>query len=413
MVTRYIRSGDLPTINGDNRFVDAFGRLRVSQPVNLWTSEFQYNLHPLYFDKITAVNGAVTHLPNESAASLAVTADNGSKAALQTFEYLHYQPGKSQAIEMTFIADVLDSTTIKVVRRTKTSGSVIDNKTVQADWNTDRLNGVDQSKVTLDITKEQILHIDFQWLSGGRIRYGFVIDGLLHYIHEDDGTNVLDVPITSTANLPVCWEIVTDATHTTMRIGYFDDDNGFFIEIQGTAAIKTLTGICCSVYSEGGDDEELGHVFAGGNGKILRGGIGATTPVPICSIRPATTLNSIVNRIKFKLESVEIFADDAMFWQLIYAPTSITSASFSSPVTHSSVEVDIAGTAIVGGIVIYSGYIPTTNKGGALGKDLRTKFPFTLDAAGTNQSRSLSLVVVTLGGTNKSAAGQFNWVEIR
>ena len=102
-----------------------------------------------------------------------------------------------------------------------------------------------------------------------------------------------------------------------------------------------------------------------------------------------------------------------MFWQIIYKPDSITSASFQSPVAHSSVQVDIAGTAISGGISMASGYVAANNKGGILGKGIRQKYPFTLDAAGTDQSRSLTLAVATLGGTNKSAAGQFNWAEIR
>lgn len=73
--------------------------------MSLWTSEFQYNKHPLYFDEVTAIGGTVTHLPNESAVSLAVSTSSGSSAIMQTFAYLRYQPGKSQVIAMTFVAD--------------------------------------------------------------------------------------------------------------------------------------------------------------------------------------------------------------------------------------------------------------------------------------------------------------------
>lgn len=397
----------------DGPSIDAFGRWRVSSPVSLWTSEFQYNKHPLYFDETLATGGTATHLPNESAVSLAVTTSSGSSAILQTFEYLRYQPGKSQVIAMTFVADSvqantdmrigyfdddngffleLNGTTVNMVRRTKTSGSVVNNKVAQASWNIDAMDGNGPSGDTLDLTKGQILWIDFQWLSLGRVRMGFDLEGKIHYVHEFLVANTLDVPVTTTGNLPVRWEIVNTA---------------------GAAGAKTLTAICSTVFSEGGVDSELGHTFAGGNGGTLRTAIG-TTPVPICSIRPATTLNSITNRVKWALENIEIWADDSMFWELVYAPTSITAATFAvGPVTHSATEVDIAGTAISGGVVIASGYVAASNKGGISGKDIRMKFPFTLDAAGTNQSRSLSLVVRTLGGANKSAAGQFNWVEIR
>jgi hypothetical protein len=399
----------------DNHHIDAFGRLRVSEPVNLWTSTFQHNLHPLFFNETTANNGSVTHLPNESAAALAVATDNGSKAILQTFEYFQYQPGKSHTIAMTFVADsqqantdvrigyfdddngifleLTGASTINLVRRTKTSGSVVNNKVAQASWNIDPFDGTGPSGVTIDLTLGQILWIDLQWLSLGRIRVGFDIDGVLFYAHQFLVANVLTVPSLTTGNLPVRWEIVNTGV---------------------ASATKTLTAICSTVFSEGGASFELGHAFAGGNGATFRTGIG-TTAIPIFSLRPATTFNSITNRIKVRLSNLDIFADDSMLWQIIYKPTSITDATFAvGPVAHSSVEVDIAGTAIVGGIIAASGYIAASNKGGlASAVDLGSKYPFFLDAAGTGQGNSFSVTVQTLGGTNKQAAGTANWTEIR
>lgn len=397
----------------DGPNIDAFGRLRVSSPTNLWTSEFQYNKHPLFFDEVTAVNGAVTHLPNESAVSLAASTDDGSKAVMQTFEYFRYQPGKSQVIAMTFVADAaqadtdmrigyfdddngffleLDGVTVNMVRRTNTSGSVVNNKVAQAAWNIDAMDGAGISGKTLDLTKGQILWIDLQWLSLGRVRMGFDIDGILVYAHEFMVANVLTVPSTTTGNLPVRWEIVN-----TSAVG----------------GGKTLTAICSTVFAEGGVDFELGHPFAGGNGVTTR--TISATPVPICSIRPALTLNSIANRVQVELESIEILTDQDVFWQLIYMPTSITDATFAvGSVTHSSVEVDIAGTAIVGGVVIDSGYVSAGSKKvpGAQRVPFLSKLPFTLDAAGSDQSRSVSLVLTKIS-TDAACAAQFNWVEIR
>ncbi len=399
----------------DSPNIDAFGRLRVSQPVNLWTSEFQHNKHPLYFDEVTATNGTVTHLPNESAVSLAVSTDNASKAIMQTFEYFRYQPGKSQVIAMTFVADSQQANTdmrigyfddengffleltgasdINMVRRTKTSGTVVNNKVEKASWNLDKLNGSGASGMTLDLTKGQILWIDFQWLSLGRVRMGFDIDGVIVYAHEFMVANVLTVPSSTTGNLPVRWEIVNTA---------------------GAAAIKTLAAVCSTVFSEGGVDFELGHPFSGGNG-VTRRTI-STIPYPICSIRPATTFNSITNRIKVRIESIEMLTDQDILWQLIYKPSSIANDTFAvGPVTHSSVEVDIAGTAITGGIIVDSGYISSGSKkaSGAQRVPFLSKLPFTLDAAGSDQSRSVSLVLTRASGADASCAAQFNWVEIR
>ncbi len=396
----------------DSAHIDAFGRLRVSNPTNLWVNEFQYNLHPLYLEEITATNGAVTHLPNESAAQLAVTAEDGSKASLTTFDYFRYQPGKSHNCAMTFVADRLQNSTTYFVCRTKSSGSVVDNKTPQTNWIKDHFDGTGPSNVNLEITRGQLLHIDMQWLSMGRVRYGLHNSGHLHYGHEENAANVLGAAITTTANLPVRWEAVTDATKTRFRIGYFDDENGWFLEIEGDAAVASLRAICSTVYSEGGSDKELGHSFGLGNGAVYRTGIG-TTRVPIASIRPAQTLNSVVNRLGFILETIDVIADDAMTWELIYKPTSITGVDWQSPVAHSATEFDISGTAITGGVIIGQGYIAANNRGGVLGVDIKNKLPFTLDGAGSDQSRSLTIAATTMGGTNKNAAGTFNIVEIR
>ncbi len=397
----------------DGPNIDAFGRLRVSEPVNLWTSEFQYNKHALYFDEITATGGTVSHLPNESAVSLAVTTSNASKAIMQTFQYFRYQPGKSQVIAMTFVADAqqadtdmrigyfddengffleLDGLVVNMVRRSKASGSVVDDKVAQADWNVDKMDGTGPSRKTLDLTKGQILWIDLQWLSLGRIRMGFDIDGVITYVHEFMVANVLTVPSTTTGNLPVRWEIVNTA---------------------GVSGTKALKAICSAVFSEGGTDFELGHPFAGGNGITTR--TISTVPFPICSIRPALLFNSIANRINVEIESIEILTDQDVFWQLIYAPTSITTADFAvGPVAHSSVEVDIIGTAIVGGVVVDSGFISAGSKKvpGAQRVPFLSKLPFTLDAAGSDQSRSVSLVLTRVTA-DAACAAQFNWREIR
>ena len=397
----------------DSSAIDAFKRLRVSNPVNEFTSEFQYNLHPLFYEEITAVNGAVSHNAPFSAADLDVTTENGSQAGVQTYEYFRYQPGKSLMIAQTFImperqagttmqAGYFDDengfffeikgTTAQLVRRTKTSGSVVDNAVAQADWNFDSMDGTGPSGVTLDFTKAQQLRIDLQWLSNGRIRMCWDVNGAVVLAHQFLIANVLATPSTTTANLPIRWLM----TNTS-----------------APASAKTMQAICVSVATEGGDQTELGHPFTGGNGVTTR--TVSTVPYPICSIRPNTTLNSITNRVKIRLESIEILTSKDVFWQLIYAPTSITNASFAAPVTHSGVQVDVAGTAIVGGIAIDGGYIAAAsgNARASSGMPITSKLPISLDKAGTNQTRGLSVVLTRVGASDAAAAAQFNWTEIR
>ena len=332
---------------------------------------------------------------------------------MQTYEYFRYQPGKSLMIAQTFImpsrqagttmqAGYFDDengfffeikgTTVQFVRRTKTSGSVVDNAVAQDDWNFDSMDGTGPSGVTLDFTKSQQLRIDLQWLSNGRIRMCWDINGAVVLAHEFLIANVLSTPSTTTANLPIRWLM----TNTS-----------------APASAKTMQAICVSVATEGGDQTELGHPFGFGNDVTTR--TVSTVPFPVVSIRPATTLNSITNRVKVRLESISILTSKDIHWKLIYLPTSITNVSWQAPVAHSSVQTDIAGTAIVGGIVIHEDYVAgAQGQTSGIGKiPLTSKLPFSLDKAGTDQSRSLSIVCARVGSIDSDVTASFNWTEVR
>ena len=230
-----------PVRFGDTSALDAFKRLRVSNPVNEFTSEFQYNLHPLFYEEITAVNGTVTHKPAFSSAQLDVTTDNGSIAGLQTYEYFRYQPGKSLMIAQTFImperqvgtkmqAGYFDDengfffqikdNTAYMGRRSKTSGSVVDEEIPQGGWNHDTFDGNGPSGVRLDFTKTQQLRIDLQWLSNGRIRMCWDINGDVVLAHEFLIANRLSIPATTTANLPIRWLMTNTSAPAAAKTMY-------------------------------------------------------------------------------------------------------------------------------------------------------------------------------------------------
>ena len=82
---------------------------------------------------------------------------------------------------------------------------------------------------------------------------------------------------------------------------------------------------------------------------------------------------------------------------------------------HSGIQVDVSGTAIVGGISIDGGYIAgaSGNARGAGAQPVTSKLPIALDKAGTDQSRGLSIVLTRVGSQDATAAAQFNWTEVR
>jgi hypothetical protein len=245
-----VGNGQLITIGGNN--VDAFGRLRVSEPLTIFDSKSIMSKNTL-FDESTANGGSVTYTANKSTVNLNVTEAASSKTIRQSKRVMSYQPGKSLLIFNTFVMNTLtanlkqkvglfdtnngifftaDGTTLKIVRRTYTSGAAVDTEISQSSWNGDTLNGTGASGFTLNAAASNILFIDIEWLGVGAVRVGFVINGQLITAHTFYNANSLTTVYMQTANLPIRYEIERAGTLT--------------------AGTYTLQQICSSCISEGG-----------------------------------------------------------------------------------------------------------------------------------------------------------------
>ena len=73
-------SGQLVTFGGNN--LDAFGRLRVSNPLTIFDSKNIMSKNS-FFDESTANGGTVTYTANKSTVNLNVTEASGSKTIRQ------------------------------------------------------------------------------------------------------------------------------------------------------------------------------------------------------------------------------------------------------------------------------------------------------------------------------------------
>lgn len=400
---------------GDTGSIDAFGRQRVSDPETTFDYQTQYDLGPLLWEDDTTNNGSIAHNANKVSADMTVTTTDTDKVIRQSRQYHRYQPGKSQLILMTFVMASGQSGTVQkvgyfdaengiflneengalsIVRRTFTSGAAVDNSVAQASWNLDAMDGTGPSGITLDITKSQILLIDLEWLGVGRVRVGFVIDGLICYVHEFLNANNLALVYMTTANLPVRYEIENTSA---------------------VAGSKTMSAICCSVISEGGFETQRGIPFCSTTGTTLTG---VTTRVPILSIQPKTTFNSITNRGQIIPQRIQGYVEDTGALFEVVHNGSLTSASFSSVDANSIVEVDTSATAITGGQVIDAFYVPASSQGvnqspGAQGLGVLSRLPLTLDIAGTTQT-PLTITATRIGasGTANVACTAF-WQELR
>ena len=401
-----LRATPVPVSLGDSANLDAFSRLRVSQPQALFSVQQQYELSPFLMEGgATGTGTAPVHNANTRMAALVVGAGTGVSFT-QSYEYIPYQAGKSQ---LAFATGLLGTGTagcikdiglfdaangiflrqngvngLQVVRRTSTSGSVVNNTVDQASWNLNTL-------ASLDVTKVFILVIDAQFLAMGRVRIGFDIGGCIVYIHEFLNANVLAVPYMQTLTLPVAMVMST------------------------TSAAGSCSFKCASVSSEGGAENPNAYTFSTLE-QTVNAASGARTH--ILSLRPATTFNSKTNRSRIQLESVEVLVTgvNPVLWELCIGSTFSAAPTFGVVNSGSSTEQSTAvGTLTAATTVIAAGYCAATNQNKqAVVKAISSKYPISLDRAGAVRANgTLTLLVTGIGGGTSATRAVFNYSEVR
>ena len=86
---------------GDSASNDSFSRLRVSEPVGLFSAQCQYDADPLLYETGNTGTGvAPAHNADTRMVALSATAGTGT-SFIQSYEYVPYQAGKSQLIFVT------------------------------------------------------------------------------------------------------------------------------------------------------------------------------------------------------------------------------------------------------------------------------------------------------------------------
>jgi hypothetical protein len=389
--------------------IDAFGRLRVSEPFTLFDSSHRFNDNELW-STATAVSGSATFDANEGLINLGVTAASGSEVVRETTKVFSYQPGKSLLVLSTFVMNAVktglrqrvgyygaangyyleqNDSVVTFVERSSVSGSLVNTPVAQANWNVDPLNGLGPSGITLDLTKAQILFMDLEWLGVGTVRIGFVIDGNFHVCHKFQHANLITSTYITTASLPLRYEITNTAA---------------------TASSSRLKQICSTVLSEGG--YQL-------NGLQQAVGIPINSPrtlgtagtfYPVISLRLKTTrLDGIT--ILSALSAMPITTGNYN-WQLIATGTT-TGGTWVSAGTNSSVEYNITGTTFAGGRILATGFFNATNQGSSQIDLLKEAlFKFQLERNGLTATPFELTLVIASDSASDTVVASLDWEEI-
>lgn len=407
-------------LTGTGTMTDAFGRIRVSNPLTLFDSFHRYQENSK-FNTSTSGTANTEYKVNESTIHMNVGTASGDKCYRESKRVFAYQPGKSLLILNTFVFNTQktnvrqrvgyfsetngvffenDGTGNYLVLRSYVTGSIVETRIPQSQWNVDKFDGTGFSAQDgtehqggLDISKANIFWVDIEWLGVGDVRCGFVVDGAFFPAHIFHNDNTNPTTYMTTAILPIRYEI----------------------ENTGAAAsASTMKQICSTVISEGGYQLE---------GKARTVSIPVTSPTDLPTSGTFTPILSIRLKDSFKdaiavLKDVEFFGvtNNTSYRYKIIIGGTLTGASWVSAATDSSVEYDITATAVTGGRDAQSGYVNVSAGAGGSSINLTRDMLFSYQLERNSFLGSNNGFVLTLaatGATNgNDAVGAMTWEEV-
>lgn len=386
--------------------VDAFNRLKVSNPFTLFDSQHRY-VDNGKWSTVLANSGTATHRPNESVMDLTVTGTSGSKVVRETKRVFPYQPGKSLLVLNTFVFAAgrtglrqrvgyfgtnngiyleQSNNVIYLVLRTSVSGSVDEtNKVAQSSWNGDKLDGTGETGRTIDFTKGNIMWMDIEWLGVGDVRVGFIVDGrpiVAHTFHND---NLRSTTYMTTAVLPLRQEIENTAT---------------------TGVASTAKQICASVISDGGYEGFSRRYNVATNTTAINAG-NTGTYIPLLSIKlNSSRLDAVVLPSDLSLIST---SNTWVHYKVVFNGTFSSTPAWS---THSNGTVDYyvhdGSISLTGYTDIAGDYI---NNGGSANISPANSFNFQLGRDQAGNSDTLTVLAAT-GSNQTKLLADLSWFEI-
>jgi hypothetical protein len=406
---------------GDTPSVDAFSRLRVSNPYTIFDSKQLHDKQPLFWDEVLGGNATSTHLPADARTRIAVTANAADYAIRQTKMRFNYQPGKSSAVFFTFFNEHVDGlikrcglfdgtgtnnltpnngiffeTNAGISWNIAKNGTVTE-RVLQPDWNVDTLDGSgdadNPSGLCLCSTATQIGFIDFEWLGVGRVRVGFVIGGLIVYTHYFNHANVdgYSSVYMSTPNLPLRYDIQSDGVAS----GFIDH-------------------ICTSVMAEGGREDNGIIRYASTAGTHVDANV-ENTIYAIMGIRLKADYNDISVKILSAALQIQT-ATHKVEWLLKFNPTVADTFTYADQ-ADSAVQIARGALAntVTGGYDITGGFLESGGQqAGAAGSTDRGIENALL--LGSKIDGTMDTIVLCArpiaGSTNVDIEGVLSWREL-
>jgi len=403
--------GKIPNVaqHGFGSFrTDLFGRIKVSDAFTIFDSSHRYQASQDFDEELTG-GASVTFSSTQSSVLLNVGTAQGDKATLESYKIFPYQPGKSLQVMQTFVMSPakaglrqragyfsrengvyleVDGTTVSLVLRSYVSGSVVETRVAQEDWNTDQLNGDGPSDYVLDLSKGQIFWSEYEWLGVGSVRCGFAINGYFIPVHQFNHANNIDSVYMTTASLPLRYEIEN---------------------LTAQAQAATFKQVCATVISNGGYLKGSDVWTAMRPAEVVE-----EDYFPLVAIRMKSGRTDSV--IVPELINIFPVSSEDFEWALIKNPETLTGGSWVTSSPRNNVEYNITATAMAGGTHTLEGFFGAGNHS-AVPVNYGEVRNFNLQLGRSNETTPTSDVYVlaarvTVGSTSGTVKSSLSWFDL-
>ena len=400
-----------PIIRTDLSNVDVTGknRLKTSARQTVFFNSALYDIGTDVWDYSTTLGATATHDTNINAVILTSSSTIGSTVIRQTRKVMNYISGRAAMCEFAFSVSQAVGARTRVglfdenngiyfekdensvfwcVIRSKSTGSVVENRVSRDNWNVDKLDGTGPSGITVTPGKIQLIAFEYEWFGAGNVAIGFIIDGHYHIIHTFYTANHETVSWASQPFFPVRSEITNISATTSSYLTLFS--TSFSMEGESTSyGVPKITGIPLP-------------------------GLNLTTAftyVPTVSIRLKSNQLTAVAFI----EQVQAFTTDNTFltFRIIKNATlsnggTLTWTDFST--TGSSIEVNTNATSFTGGEVIALGVVPLNGRPYELDGNTGV---FQIGRTGMGTVSDVFTLALSPAKNNVIALGTLRWREQR
>jgi hypothetical protein len=413
---------------GDSPSASAFGRLRIAGTSLLGEFRNKYGTFgPVEIISKTEGSGNTQPDLQNTVSYLSTTTTSGDRALRQSRRYHPYIPGtthyslisfcfdepKSNVQQMVGMFDDKDGiflrqngeTTEIVIRKNSVDSQVV----AQSQWNVDKFDGTSPEGITIDLTKAQVLIIDYQWLGVGRVRVGFNINGQIYYAHYFSNANNVTLPYMNEPSLPVRWEI--------KNVGTTSDNT-------------RMTAICYGVYSEG-SEFETGFDNSVSSGRTAITLAASPNDVKgVLAVRLKNTENGVPMKAMARLKEWELVTDLTVNYRvLLLQSTNDITAAGGGAVTWTDVsgkgwtqyttDFRLASVNPANSVVIFDGY--SVGAGGTGANRISSQTDLSIENRlasifqnyDSTDSMIFAIVAYRIGTNNAALFGSMQWIEIK